>query len=67
MAVRCGKWKLSRRKQAELYDLSVDVSEEYNLADKHPAVVGLLIGMMERFDRDLKANARPPGRASAKG
>jgi arylsulfatase A-like enzyme len=66
-AVRCGKWKLSRRKQAELYDLSVDVSEEYNLADKHPAVVGLLIGMMERFDRDLKANARPPGRASAKG
>ncbi|MHC4543747.1 MAG: sulfatase-like hydrolase/transferase [Planctomycetota bacterium] len=62
-AVRSGRWKLRRRKKAELYDLNADISEKNNLVDKHPEVVKRLTGMMEEFDRELKANARPPGKA----
>jgi arylsulfatase A len=63
-AVRSGRWKLRRTKQIELYDLKEDVSEEKNLADKHPEIVKRLTDIMEEFDRELKANARPPGKAA---
>jgi arylsulfatase A len=62
-AVRSGKWKLRRTKKQELYDLKADISEKNNLVDKHPEVVKRLSDMMEEFDRELKANARPPGKA----
>jgi arylsulfatase A len=62
-AVRSGRWKLRRTKQTELYDLKADISEKQNLADKHPDVVKRLSNMMEEFDRELKANTRPPGKA----
>ncbi len=63
-AVRSGKWKLRHvKKETELYDLEADISEKQNLADKYPEVVKHLRGLMEGFDRDLKANARPAGKS----
>ncbi len=62
-AIRSGRWKLRRTKQTELYDLKADISEKQNLSDKHPDIVKRLSNMMEEFDRELKANARPPGKA----
>jgi arylsulfatase A-like enzyme len=41
-AVRWGKWKaliLKRGEPMELYDLSQDIAEQNNIADKHPEVV----------------------------
>jgi len=64
-AVRSGKWKLRRaNNNTELYDLENDIGEKTNLADKHPEIVRRLAGLMEEFDRELKANVRPPGRSS---
>jgi arylsulfatase A-like enzyme len=62
-AVRSGRWKLRRRKKPELYDLNVDISEKNNLLDKHPEIVKRLSDIMDEFDHELKANARPPGKA----
>jgi len=62
-AVRSGGWKLRRTKKTELYDLKADISEKNNLVEKHPEIVKRLTGMMKEFDRELKANARPPGKA----
>jgi arylsulfatase A-like enzyme len=66
-AIRSGKWKLVRKKETALYDLRADISEEHNLADEHPEVVARLAAAMERFDKDLKANARPPGEVKPSG
>jgi len=60
-SIRRGKWKLVQKKETALYDLRADISEEHNLADEHPDIVARLGAAMERFDKDLKANARPPG------
>jgi arylsulfatase A-like enzyme len=63
-AVRSGKWKLrSVKKKTELYDLESDISEKKNLAEKYPEIVKRLAGMMEEFDRELKANSRPAGKS----
>lgn len=65
-AVRSGKWKFRRvKKNTELYDLQADIGEKINLADKHPEIVGRLTGIMEEFDRDLKANSRPAGKSES--
>jgi arylsulfatase A-like enzyme len=62
-AVREGRWKLRRsKKEIELYDLEADISEKNNLAQDRPDIVKRLTGTMEKFDADLKANSRPPGR-----
>jgi len=70
-AVRCGKWKLMRAgpNQFELYDLANDIGETQNLAARHPDVVQRLSAMMDQFDKDLKAHARPAGHpnTTAKG
>jgi arylsulfatase A-like enzyme len=70
-AVRTGHWKLRKaipeeheeRQQVvvELYNLKEDISEITNLAEKHPDIVKRLKETMQRFDRELKANARPAG------
>jgi len=78
-AVRQGKWKLhlnppARRRRRgqpapkpkpdpQLYDLSADIGEKTNLADKHPDVVKKLTALLKSFDAELKANIRPPGQA----
>jgi len=64
-AVRSGEWKLRKTDTVELYNLREDISEKNNLADKHPDIVKRLSERMERFDRELKANARPPGKINA--
>ncbi|MGB2807759.1 MAG: sulfatase [Sedimentisphaerales bacterium] len=62
-AVRSGKWKLRRGKKTELYDLEADISETNNVAAEHTGIVKRLNYIMKEFDRELKANARPPGKA----
>jgi len=62
-AVRSGKWKLRRGKKTELYDLQADISEANNVAAEHPGIVKRLTYIMKEFDRELKANVRPPGKA----
>ena len=64
-AVRCGRWKLRRAKQTELYDLEVDIGEKHNLAGERPQIVKRLTDMMQEFDRQLRSNCRPAGKASA--
>ena len=63
-AVRSGKWKLRSRKKTELYDLQADISEKNNVAAEHPGIVKRLNYVMKEFDRELKANVRPPGKAA---
>jgi arylsulfatase A len=64
-AVRSAKWKLRRVKETvQLYDLDADIGEKNNLAAAHPDIVRRLTKVMEEFDKELKANARPPGKAS---
>jgi arylsulfatase A-like enzyme len=65
-AVRSGKWKLRGRKKIELYDLQADISETNNVAAEHPGIVKRLNYIMKEFDRELKANVRPPGKAAKK-
>ncbi len=66
-AIRKGKWKLRKTKQTELYNLHADIGEKQNLAGTHPDIVRQLTHMMEAFDTDLKANARPPGHVDTAG
>ena len=56
-AVRMGNWKLRNTEAGgtELYDLDLDPSEMYNVADGHPEVVANLIAEMERFSNDSGA------------
>ena len=61
-AVRQGRWKLRMAGKPELYNLREDIGEQNNLADKHPDRVEQMRSVMKEFDRDLKANRRPPGR-----
>lgn len=62
-AVRLGKWKLRHAGQnpVELYNLETDIGEQTNLAEKEPAVVAKLTGMMQKFDEERKAHQRPAG------
>ena len=46
----------------QLYDLSADIGEKTDVADKHPDVVKRLTELLRRFDAELKAHTRPPGR-----
>ena len=67
-AVRSGKWKLrasgrGKKPAGELYDLAADIGEKKNVAAEHPEIVKRLKDMMDKFDKELKANVRPVGRA----
>lgn len=70
-AVRAGRWKLhvargaegrDRSQMPQLFDLEIDPSESYNLADRHPELVERLRAMMGAFDAELRAD-----RARAQG
>ncbi len=65
-AVRVENWKLRRTKEIELFDLDKDISETTNLAEANPEVVQRLLGVMDEFDAELKANARPAGKREEK-
>jgi len=58
-AVRSGPWKLFRNGQ--LYHLDDDVSESKNVAAQHPEVVQRLSRVMDAFQAEITANARPVG------
>ena len=77
-AVRSGKWKLHLKPPAsrgkpkkgqpkpsgeQLYDLTADIGEKTNVAAKNPEVVKRLTKLLQQFDKELKANIRPPGKA----
>ena len=67
-AVRSGKWKLHIQHtdpivywneteplpQPELYDLEADISEKYDLAEKHPQIVARLLKMIEAHIADTE-------------
>jgi len=50
---------------AQLYDLVADIGETTDVAAAHGDVVARLTDLARKFDKDLKADARPPGRANA--
>ncbi len=63
-AVRRGKWKLRiAGKEPELYDLDADIGESKNVAPANRGVVRELTALIERYDKELKANSRPAWRA----
>ncbi|HKJ32862.1 MAG TPA: sulfatase-like hydrolase/transferase [Balneolales bacterium] len=56
-ALRVGKWKLKiNDKYPELYNLQVDVSEKYNVADSHPDIVHSLRQKMDSIATRLGMN-----------
>ena len=58
-AVRMGKWKGIRNRifegnmDIELYDLSVDLAEQNNIADQHPDII-------EKIQKIMVAEHQPP-------
>ena len=74
--IRQGNWKLRRRKYRlkrgapklenppefnyELYDLSKDIGEKNNLADKSPDLVAKLNQRMQELDAEIEKSARAP-------
>ena len=57
--IRQGKWKYHHGK---LYDLSVDISEKNNVADKFPKVAKRLQLLAKEKVGEIKSQMRPPGR-----
>ena len=49
-AVRVGPWKLRTIDGLELFQLDLDHSERYNVADEHPAIVAELQDRISRFE-----------------
>lgn len=49
-----------RRPQILLFDLSQDLGEQTNLAEKHPEIVDRLKMRMQELDSEITANARSP-------
>jgi arylsulfatase A-like enzyme len=46
----------------QLYDLKNDIGEKTNVAEQHPDIVKCLLSVAEQFDKELRANCRPPGK-----
>lgn len=59
-AVRSGPWKLHLAKR-ELYNLSDDIGEAANVADKHPDVVQRLTALADAMKSDLGREGMGPG------
>ena len=69
-AIRNGVWKLhiakKNKKQKQpllsLYNLASDISEKNEVSAKNQEVVKRLYSNAQAFDKDIKANVRPPGK-----
>jgi arylsulfatase A-like enzyme len=46
----------------QLYDLKNDIAEKNNVAEQHPDIVKCLLSVAEQFEKELRANRRPPGK-----
>ncbi|MGC8845003.1 MAG: hypothetical protein ACP5QY_04075 [Candidatus Hydrogenedens sp.] len=57
-----GKYK-EEKIELSLYDLEIDISEKTNLASEYPERVEQLRNIALLYDKDLKANIRPCGKA----
>jgi arylsulfatase A-like enzyme len=81
LAVRGGKWKLHLAREegergvfggnrpaapAYLYDLEADVGERHDLAADHRDLVEQFTHLARRFQQELAATSRPPGKLSGK-
>lgn len=77
-AVRVGPWKLhvardargGRQEMPQLFDLSVDPGESYNVANRQPAIVADLSNLIDSFAAEVRAERaerlsrrRVPGRS----
>ena len=68
-AVRDHRWKLFLGETPKLYDLKADLAEQYNVAEKHPAIIQRLESAAERIKKELGhqdsrgTHVRPVGRA----
>jgi hypothetical protein len=58
--------KIARRQPPELYNLEEDISEARNLASTKPEIVAKLTRVLNAYDGNLKANARPAWKAGDK-
>ena len=56
--IRRGKWKLLLEKET-LFDLEVDISEKWSLAEKHPELVAELRAEAIKRDQQITEEARP--------
>ncbi len=59
-----GKY-VQRKTERVLYDLDKNVAEQQDRSEEYPEVVERLQKLALDFDKDLKANMRPPGRVPA--
>ena len=55
---------IQRKIGQALFDLEQDIGEQRDVSANHPDIVKSLADMARRFDRELKANTRPPGKVS---
>ena len=58
-AIRQGDWKLIEfyeTETIELYNLSVDISEAHNLAEKYPKRTKKLLDRLHEFQANMNAN-----------
>ncbi len=51
LALRCGQYKYIPGKKPQLYDLSVDIREEHNIAEQHPELVERLEARLREIRR----------------
>ena len=56
--IRRGPWKLLFE-NGELYNVEVDISEQWNKAEKFPELAAELRALAMQLDEEIEANARP--------
>ena len=57
--VRRGPWKLLLKDEGQLFQVEHDVSEQWDVAKKHPDLVTELRALAQNLDLEITASARP--------